>query len=456
MLGAVILQIILIFLNAVFASAEIAVISTSDAKLEKLADEGNKKAKRLLKLKGNSSKFLSTIQVAITLAGFLGSAFAASSFAEPLVDLFVYDLKVIGVSYESMLESACVVVITLILSYFSIVCGELVPKRLAMKHSEGIALGLAGVLTFVSKIFAPFVWVLSKSTNGILRMFHINPEDEEEEVTEEDIRLMLDSGSEQGNIDEMEHEMIKNIFEFGDISLDEVCTHRRDVVFLYREDSIDQWRETIAKTKHRYYPVCGEDSDEILAVLQASEFEDLDWKDTETAIRASDKPFFVPETMKADVLFTNMKETRNHFAVVIDEYGGTSGVVTMHDLLELLVGDLDEKDDVIVEEIKQKDENTWEIIGIAPLKDVGEALDIVFEEEDYDTFGGYIFSLIDAIPDDGSQFDVETEDLLIHVAAVDDHRIERAIVTKKEKASDDEDDDDDDKSEKSESKKVLS
>ena len=431
MLGAVILQLILIFLNAIFASAEIAVISTNEAKLEKLAEDGNKKAKKLIKLKGNSSKFLSTIQVAITLAGFLGSAYAADNFAGPLVGL----LEKIGVPLPTeTLTSICVFLITIILSYFSIVFGELVPKRVAMKHSESMALMLAGLLTFVSKAFAPFVWVLSKSTNAMLRLFRIDPNEEEEEVTEEDIRLMIDSGSEQGNIDIMEHEMIKNIFEFDDISVDEVCTHRRDVTFLYQEDSMEEWKNIINSTRHRYYPICGESADDIIAVLHAAKFFRESYRNAECAIcEASEKPYFVPEAMKADVLFTNMKETRNHFAIVIDEYGGTSGVITMHDLLELLVGDLGEKGDDYVVEIKKIDDSNWEIFGSASLKEVSEELDIDFDEDDYDTFGGYIFSLLDAIPDDGTQIDLETDDLIIRVETIEDHRVERSVVTKKNK-----------------------
>lgn len=240
MIGAVILQIVLIFLNAVFASAEIAVISTNEAKLEKLSEEGDKKAKRLLSLTKNPSKFLSTIQVAITLAGLLGSAYAADNFAEPLVKWLVG--LGIGIS-ESTLNSICVFVITLILSYFSIVFGELVPKRLAMKNAEKMALGMSGILKFVSCVFAPFVWILTKSTNGLLRLFHIDPNEQGDAVTEEEIRMMLDTGSERGTIDSMENEMIQNVFEFDDISISEICTHRRDVTVLYKEDPLSEWKK---------------------------------------------------------------------------------------------------------------------------------------------------------------------------------------------------------------------
>ncbi len=429
MVGAILLQVILICLNAIFASAEIAVISVSDGKLEKLVDDGDKRAKKLLRLKGNSSKFLSTIQVAITLAGFLGSAYAADNFADPLVAWLVK----VGVPLSaSTLSSICVFLITILLSYFSIVFGELVPKRVAMKHSERLALSLAGLLTFVSHAFAPFVWILSKSTNGVLRLCGINPEEETEEVTEEDILIMLDSGSEQGNIDSMENELIQNVFEFDDISLSEVCTHRTDVEFLYEEDGVYEWRTVVTKSRHHYYPVCREDADDIISVLNVAKFMRGSFADTESAIReAGEKPLFVPETMKADVLFVQMKKTRNHFAVVIDEYGGTSGVITMTDLLELLVGDLGGKDDVAVQEIRRLDEGRWEILGSALLKDVSDELNVALDDEEYDTFGGYIFGLLGAIPDDGTRHEIETEDLIIHVERIEDHRVELVTVEKK-------------------------
>ena len=431
MIGAVILQIVLIFLNAVFASAEIAVISTNEAKLEKLSEEGDKKAKRLLSLTKNPSKFLSTIQVAITLAGLLGSAYAADNFAEPLVKWLVG--LGIGIS-ESTLNSICVFVITLILSYFSIVFGELVPKRLAMKNAEKMALGMSGILKFVSCVFAPFVWILTKSTNGLLRLFHIDPNEQGDAVTEEEIRMMLDTGSERGTIDSMENEMIQNVFEFDDISISEICTHRRDVTVLYKEDPLSEWKKTIAETRHSFYPICGEDTDDVIGILNIKKFFRTDNSTPEAVIRAAaEKPYFVPENMKADVLFQNMKETRNYFAIVIDEYGGMSGVVTMHDLLELLVGDLVDKDEEYSLEIEKLGENEWRIAGAASLEKVGEELELSFDTEECDTFGGYMLGLLGAVPDDGTTLELETDDLEIQVVSVEDHRIESTVVRKKEK-----------------------
>ena len=430
MAGAIVLQIVLICLNAVFAAAEIAVVSTNHAKLEKMAEDGNRKAKKLFSLTKNTSKFLSTIQVAITLAGLLGSAYAADNFAEPIVGW----LTGLGVTIPAdTLHAICVFLITLILSYFSIVFGELIPKRLAMKNPEKMALSMAGILQFVSAFFAPFVWVLTQSTNGLLRLLHINPDEQEESVTEEEIRMMLDTGSEKGTIDKIENEMIQNVFEFDDISISEIGTHRRDVAVLYREDSIEEWRKTIDEKRHSYYPICGEDADDVIGVLNTKNFFRAEASTPEQAIReATEKPYFVPENMKAAVLLQNMKETRNYFAVVIDEYGGMSGIVTIHDLLELLVGVLADKEEPYIEDIQPLGENEWRIAGDASLEEVGEALGLTFDTEECDTFGGYILGLLGEVPDDGSVFDMETEALQIHVNGVDDHRIESAVVRKKE------------------------
>lgn len=458
-IGPLLLQVVLIALNAIFASAETAFLSLNSAKIEKMVEEGDKKlkrkAKRLQKLTKDSSKFLSTIQVAITLAGFLGSAFAADSFAEPLTNWF-NSLGFVKGNGIVVPEQVFVILITLILSFFSIVLGELVPKRIAMKNAEKVSLGICGFIRFMSYIFAPFVWVLTKTTNGMLRLFGINPHEEEEAASEEEIRIMLDTSSEAGAIDSMENEMIQNIFEFDDILISEVCTHRRDVKMVYRDDSLDEWKKVLSTSRHGYYPICGESADDIVAVLNIKKFFRAECKTVAEAMRvASEKPYFVPENMKADILFSNMKETRNYFAIVVDEYGGTNGVITIHDLLELLVGDMDDKDEIVVEEIVCLNEETreWKILGSASLTELADKLDITFDTEDCDTFGGYIFGILGEIPDDGTTLDLETDDLIIKVESVLDHRIESTLVTVKEKVVDEDDEDLDDEDEEKEEKK---
>lgn len=433
----IILQIILIALNAVFACAEIAVVSMNDTKLAKMASEGNKRAVRLEKLVSSPSGFLATIQVAITLSGFMGSAYAAENFSDRLTAWLMH----MGVPFpEKTLDALAVFLITLLLSYATLVFGELVPKRIAMKNSEKIALGMATMLSVIGKCFAPLVWLLTASTNGVLRLIGIDPDQEEEEVTEEEIRMMVDAGSEKGTIDCTEKEIIQNVFEFDDLSVDEICTHRTDVTVLWAEDDKEEWERVIHESRHSLFPVCGEGVDDILGVIAAKDYFRLqDLKKEEIMAQAVRQAYYVPESIKADILFRNMKKSGNYFAVVLDEYGGMNGIVTLRDLIEQLVGDLVEEDDEErPQEITQLEENVWKIHGGTTLDDVQSALGIELPLEEYDTFGGYVFGNVGSIPEDGSQFELETEDLYIKVIEIREHRIESAIVRKKEKQQDEE------------------
>lgn len=432
---AIVVQIVLIILNAVFAAAEIAVISVSPAKMEKMADDGNKRAKRIVKLTAMPSQFLSTIQVSITLAALLGSAFAADSFAGPMARA-IYDA---GWRIDiGVIETLCLVLITLVLSFFSIVFGELVPKRVAMKNAEKVALGLSGILSFVSAVFAPVVWLLTVTSNGILRLFHIKAEDDGEEVTEEEIMLMAETGSEKGFIDEKENEFIQNIFEFKENDVGEVCTHRKDVDFLFEKDSQKQWDETIGESNHTYYPVCGKDMDDVIGVLNTKIYFRLKDKSRENVLNnAVVQPVFVSETLPADDLFYRMKTTREYFAVVLDEYGGINGIVTLHDLLELLVGDLNEKGDTPDYEIVPAGEDKWEIRGLAPFDETVSAVGLNFtgeEENEYETFGGYVCELLGSVPEDGTTAYAETDLFAVEVLEVNEHRIEKMLLTKKKPA----------------------
>lgn len=342
MLGALLLQIVLIFLNAVFASAEIAVISLNETKLRQDAKEGDVRAKKLVDLTEQPAKFLATIQVAITLAGLLGSAFAAENFATPLVTWLIG----LGVPIsQQILKNIAVVLITMILAYFNLVFGELVPKRIAMKKSESMALGMAGMLSMVSKVFAPLVFLLTKSTNFILKRMGINPDEEEEQVSEEEIRMLVHVGNQQGVIDEDESEIIQNVFKLDDISIEKICTHRRNVISLSMTDSIEKWEEMIDQSRHTYYPIYGESKEDIIAILNTKEYFREKNRDKSYILNhASEEPYFVPENMKANILLKNMKQKRVYFAVLLDEYCGLSGIITLHDLIEELVGEIEEEE----------------------------------------------------------------------------------------------------------------
>lgn len=432
------LQLFLILLNAVFASAEIAVISFNDMKLQRIADEGNKKAKRLVKLTAEPTNFLGTIQVGITLAGFLGSAFAADNFSGLLTEAIMRAGLPIPAAVVSTLS---LIAITIILSFFTLIFGELVPKRIAMKKAEALSLALANFLYIIAKICRPIVWFLTFSTNLVLRLFRINPADEEEEVTEEEIRMMVDIGTEKGTIDQNEKTIIHNIFEFDETTIDEIMVHRTNVEFLWQEDSLEDWLETMKETNHSKYPVCGENIDEIIGVVKASDVYKAKLEGKDIPKEDFIKPaFFVPEIMKADDLFSKMKKTKNHFSVVFDEYGGFSGIVTMSDLLEEIVGDLaNEDDEVEEEEIVKIKENLWRIKGSCDLDNVAEALSVSLPIDEYNTIAGMILGELGYIPDDNTTPQLEAYNLKIKIVQISDHRIDSMLVSVIEPKEDKED-----------------
>ena len=423
------LQLILIALNAIFACAEIAVISINDIKLQQLESQGDKRAGRLLKLTEQPAKFLATIQVAITLSGFLGSAFAADNFSDQLVKLL---LRLNLPIAEATLDSISVIVITLVLSFLTLVLGELVPKRIAMQKAEKLGLAMANMISFFSKLFAPVVWLLTASTNGVLRLFGIDPNAEEEENSEEEIRMMVDAGSKLGTIDIEEREMIQNVFEFDDISVDEFATHRTDIEVLWTEDDDYIWEDTIYSTGFSLYPVCDSTVDNVIGILNVKEyFRHKDGGRESVMANAVKTPFFVPETLTADVLFKQMKQKRTRFAVILDEYGGVSGIVTMNDLLEQIVGDLNDGPEAEDEapEFEQLEENKWAVRGSMPLDELCENLGITLEEGNFDTFGGLVFDAYGFFPEDGSRFEIDIAPMHIKVIDIREHRIERAIIT---------------------------
>lgn len=439
LIGPLLLQVVLILLNAVFAMAEIAVISMSDTKLTKLQSEGNRKAGKLLKLKSDPAKFLATIQVAITLSGFLGSAFAADNFSGYLVELFQL---ILPKANPQVLDSVAVIVITLVLSYFSLICGELVPKRLAMRKTESVSLGLSGTVYMVSKVFAPIVWFLTASTNGVLRLMGIDPNADEEEVSEEDIRMMAEASAEKGIIEEEERELIENIFEFDDLTVGEVTVHRTDVALLWMEEGEEEWEKTIRSSRFTMYPVCDGSIDNIVGVLDTKDYFRLEDRSRASVLeKAVRTPYFVPEGAKADITLRNMQKNRVSFAVVLDEYAGFSGVISIKDLIERIVGDMEDADEPVEEEeeIQRIDERKWRITGNASLAVLEKTMDVEFPD-DSETLSGLVFSLYGAVPEDGSTFTVEYEGIEILVNKVEEHQIVGAVITLPEQKTEEDDD----------------
>lgn len=424
-------QVILIALNAFFAGAEAAIIAMNDSRISKLAEEGDKRAKILARLTGKPSKFLATIQVAITLAGFLGSAFAADAFSDKVAEALIK----IGVNFASknVLDTLALIVITVVISFVTIVFGELVPKRIAMKNPEKRALRSARTIRVMSVLFAPFVWILTAATNGILRLCGVDPHADEAEVSEEDIRIMVDVGSEKGTIDDDEKEFIQNVFEFDDLTAGEIATHRTDIELLWLEESMDEWKETIYSSRHTRYPICSETVDNVVGILNARDYFRLDNTNREEIMQNAVKPaYFVPETVKADVLFRNMKSGHSSFAVVLDEYGGMTGIITMNDLIERLVGTLNDEETTKEEKealaIEALEDGSWKITGNVALDEIEKELDMELPTDEYDTFSGLVFGALGSIPDDGSEFEINIGRLSVKVTEVAEHQIKSALV----------------------------
>ena len=434
LLPKLVLLFILILVNAFFAGAEIAVISLSETKLKKQVEEGDKKAEKLLKLTQTPDHFLSAIQIAITLAGFLSSAFAADSFSDPLVKWLVEQKGVTALDAHA-LNNIMVVLITIVLSYFSLVLGELVPKRIAMKKTEAVARFTLGPVCAVAAVFRPVIWLLSKSTNGVLRLFGIDPKADQEDVSEDEILMMVDLGEERGAIESSEKELIENIFEFNNTTAEDVMVHRTDMVMVWAEDTNEDIVNAILSSGRSRFPVCEEDADHIVGILNTRDF--LLNTQNERPKPLSDllRPaYFVPESVRTDVLFRDMQSKKVHMAIVVDEYGGTSGLVTMEDLLEEIVGNIyDEFDPLEEKDIEQVEPGVWKASGSCDLELVAEALDMEFpEEEESDTLGGLVFAQLSVIPEDGSQLEVDACGLHIKVLNFTDRRVEQALGSKLE------------------------
>lgn len=430
MAADIILQIIFLVLYAVFTFAETAVIMVNDNNLEKLAASGGKKASRLKQLVEHPSRFMSSLHAATLFTGFLGASFAALNFSQRLSSLILNifsDLPFRAVLYVSA------AVITIAVLYFTVVIGELVPKRLARKNPEKLALKLSGAIVFISRLFTPLVWLSKLLSDGILRIMGIDPDNGENTVTEEEILMMSDAGAENGTIDEDENRIIKNVFAFDDLTADQVCTHRTDVSVLWSSDDTDVWEETIHRTRHSVFPVCGENVDNVIGVLDAKDYFRLENKSRENIMEnAVHEPYFVHENMKADRLFEAMKQSgADHFAVVVDEYGGMSGIITITDLVEELVGDFaDDESDLQTARLEHIGEDTWNVPGITSLSEVCEELDIVLPADKYDTFSGYVIAVLGEIPANGTQISLESDGLAIDIIEVKHHRIELCRVKK--------------------------
>ena len=437
--GSIIFQIVLLFVlilvNAFFAMSEIAIISLNDNMVEKLAEEGNKKAKQIMKLTENPSNFLSTIQIGVTLAGFLTSASASTTFADMLTDAVMAKFPTAPVG---IINGVSVVLITVIMSYFSLVLGELAPKRMAMQKPEAIAYKVVPVLLVVKKFTSPFVKILSLSTNAVVRLFGFDPNADEESVTEEEIRMMVDVGEEKGVIENLQKEMINNIFEFDDIDVSDIMTHRTDMVAVEDTDTLKDVVDLSIEHGYSRIPVYHEDQDNIIGIVY---IKDLLKYISSDNFPQSDSPkdymrdaYYVPFSKSCGSLFDEMTEKRVQMAVVVDEYGGTAGIVTLEDLIEAIVGNIQDEYDNEEEEIVEESENIFTIDGTAYIEEVNELVGDIIPEGDYDTLGGFLISNLGFLPKDEDKNELQFENLKFTILNVDERRIGKVRVEIEPKA----------------------
>jgi putative hemolysin len=428
MLFSIVILVILIGINAFFASSEIAFISLNDAKIEKQAKDGDKKAKSIQNMLKDPSKFLATIQIGVTLAGFLSSAFAADTFAEVLSPK-LYNLM--PFIQEQTWRAISIILITLILSYFTLVFGELVPKRLAMKYTEKIAFSSVGIIKAISVVASPFVKLLTLSTNAVSKIFKIT-ENEEEVVTEEEIRMMIDVGEEKGVIGVAAKEMLNNVFEFNDKIVSEIMVPRTEVFALDKELTIKEVIDILSEdTRYSRVPVYEETIDNIVGIVYIKDIL-LSKKDENRKIKElMKKAYYVPETITVDKLFEEMRKNKKQISIVIEEHGGTSGIVTMEDILEEIVGEIYDEYDTSENKVVELDSNTYLIDGSLAIYDLEKIFDIEIPEGDYDTISGYLIDLLGRIPKPKENIIIETEQLDFKVEKVKNKKIVQVKVCKK-------------------------
>ena len=420
MIGSIIILVILILINAFFAAAEIAFISLNDAKIELQAKEGNKKAKKIQNMLKNPSKFLATIQIGVTLAGFLSSAFASDTFADKLAPVLNTWLPSVSISTW---KSISIIIITIILSYFTLVFGELVPKRIAMKYYEKVSFASIGIIKTISVITAPFVKFLTFSTNLVSKLFGVTGE-EEDNVTEEEIRMMVDVGEEKGTIKEEEKEMINNVFEFNDKFVSEIMVPRNKIFALDIDMTIAEVIEKLSEDmRYSRIPVYDENMDNIKGIIYIKDLL-ISNKNKNSKIKSLVKEaYFVSETKRVNELFQELRKDKKQIAIILDEYGGTDGMVTMEDILEEIVGEIYDEYDKETDKFKKIDNNTFLFDASIALYDVEKFLDIDIDEEDVDTLGGYLIKKLDRIPKDGEKPIVETEKVTYKIEKVKDRKI---------------------------------
>ena len=415
-----------ILINAFFSATEMAVITLNDNKIRKMADDGNKPARKILKFIDNPGRFLAVIQVGVTLAGFLSSAFASDKFSTRIAQAIDPDGSL------SFMKTLSMILVTMILSYFSLVMGELAPKRIAQKYPERVSFAAVKIVRVFDVILSPFVKLLTFSTNLVLKMFGIDPNANDKNVTEEEIRMMVDVGSESGSIEDNEKEMIENIFEFNDKEVSEIMTHRTKIVSLPIDATYEEVIDIATNEKYTRIPVYRDTIDDIVGILHIKDLLGYSLHDhtrepfsLKSLLRP---PILVPETKNLSSLFKEMQKGRMQLAVIVDEYGGTAGIVSIEDMLEEIVGNIVDEFDEEEMQVVHLDNGDLLVSGDTTLSDLEDILEIDLPDEDYDTIAGFVIHLLDRIPEEDEKPEVNYGNLVISVASVEDNWISKVRI----------------------------
>ncbi len=366
------------------------------------------------------SKFLSTIQIGITLAGFLSSAFASDAFADKLAPILNNAMPFFTLE---VWRGISIVIITIILSFFTLVFGELVPKRLAMKYYEKISYATIGVIRAISIITAPLVKLLTISTNMISKIFGVG-EAEEEIVTEEEIKMMIDEGEEKGTIEKGQKQLLNNVFQFNDIVVSEIMTPRTDMYAIDINEDINHLLDKIDKYKYSRIPVYEDNIDNIKGILYVKDLiKPLKNNKKIELKKLMREAYFVPESKDIDELFKEMQQNKVQMAIAIDEYGGTAGIITVEDIIEEIVGNIFDEYDDEEADIKKIDDNTYILNGTITIYELNRLFGVEIPEGDYETLSGYLLDLLGRIPDEKEKPVIEDENLTYKVEEIEDKRI---------------------------------
>ena len=428
------LIVLLVLLNGIFSMSEIALVSSRKSKLETAARNGDRKAEHALELANSPNRFLSTVQIGITLIGILNGVFSGDRLTEslrPHVEQIAF--------LQPYAQSVSVGLVVLFITYLSLVLGELVPKRIGLSNPEAIAKFMATPMGWLSTLTSPFIWLLAQSSDVIIKLLRIKHNNQA--ITEEEIKTLIQEGTTGGEIDEIEQEIMENVFHLGDRKISSLMTNRQDVVWLDATDTVESNKQKILEFRHSVYPLCRDSMDNVVGIIYVKDLLEDSLEEEIARMEASYKrePLYIPENNKAYQVLQKFKEKRVHFGIVVDEYGSLLGIATLNDILDALVGDLSETDEFNYDIIERAD-GSFLIDAQLPWEDFLDHFDIIVENKKelvgFNTLGGFVLHILKDIPHTGETF--TWQDYHFEVIDMDKSRIDKMLVQKRADKEDDE------------------